>query len=64
MKFFRKYGLDQIVWFKAYEDKETALTVEHRLKRKSRKRKWPMIIAFNPDWADVKEAWFEEARRS
>ena len=63
-KFFRRYALDRIVWFQACDTKEAALELEHRLKRKSRKRKWPMIIAFNPEWADMSEAWFGEARRT
>ena len=59
-KFFKRYGLDRIVWFEAYPDVQSALTVEHRLKRKSRKRKWSMIIAFNPEWADMSAEWFAE----
>ncbi len=62
-KTVRQYGLHKIVWFKAFPDKETALTVEHRLKRKSRARKLPMIEAFNPDWRDMRATWLREAAR-
>ncbi|MEM7730705.1 MAG: GIY-YIG nuclease family protein [Pseudomonadota bacterium] len=59
----RRYGLTKIVWFKAFSNKETALEVEHRLKRKSRARKLPMIEAFNPDWRDMSADWLREAAR-
>ena len=59
-----KYGLHKVVWFKAYSDLETALIVEHRLKRKSRARKLPMVEAFNPDMRDLSAEWLREAAAS
>ena len=60
-KTVRRYGLTKVVWFKACPDRETALVVEHRLKRKLRARKIPMIEAMNPNWADLSSAWLREA---
>ena len=60
-KTVRQYGLTKVVWFKACPDKETALVVEHRLKRKSRARKIPMIEAMNPNWADLSAPWLRGA---
>ncbi|MGB6229300.1 MAG: GIY-YIG nuclease family protein [Litorimonas sp.] len=62
-KTVQKYGLTKIVWFKALPDKQSALEMEHRLKRKSRARKLPMIEAFNPDWRDMSADWLREAKR-
>lgn len=63
-KFVRKYNLFRLVWFQACEDKEAALVLEHRMKRKNRTRKIPIIEAFNPEWNDLTEAWLEEAKRT
>ena len=57
----RRYGLTRIVWFQAVEDREAALVLEHRLTRKSRARKLPMIEAFNPDWRDLRAEWLRQA---
>ena len=56
-----KNKLHKVVWFKAYPDMETALVVEHRLKRKSRARKLPIIEASNPDMRDLSAEWLREA---
>jgi len=60
----RKYGLFRLVWFQACEDKEDALTLEHRMKRKNRERKIAIIESFNPTWNDLTEVWLEEAKRT
>ena len=62
-KTIARYGLTKIVWFQAVEGKDAALELEHRLKRKSRARKLPMIEAFNPDWRDMRADWLREAAR-
>ena len=62
-KFVRKYNLYRLVWFKACEDKDHALQVEHRMKRKNRARKIAIIEALNPDWNDLTEDWLEDAKR-
>ncbi len=62
-KHVANYNLHTLVYFKAYEDKETALAVEHRIKRKSRDYKMWLIEGINPDWADISQAWFDEAAR-
>lgn len=62
-KHVRKYNLYRVVWFKAYQDKETALTVEHRIKRKSRDWKFAAIEEMNPNWDDLTEQWLEAARQ-
>ncbi len=57
----RKYGLDKVVWFKAFPDKEGALIIEHRMKRWAREYKFNAIEESNPAWRDLREEWLNEA---
>jgi putative endonuclease len=58
-----KYNLLELVWFQICDDKEEALLLEHRMKRKNRARKVRIIEALNPDWRDLTAELLEEARR-
>ena len=58
-----KYNLFRVVYFQAYEDKDTALVVEHRVKRKRRDYKIWLVEQANPDWLDLTQAWLAEAAR-
>ena len=57
----RKYGLARVVWFQAFESKEAALLIEHRMKKWARATKIDAIERLNPAWTDLSETWLEEA---
>ncbi|MAS87402.1 MAG: GIY-YIG nuclease [Micavibrio sp.] len=53
--FTKRYGIKTLVYFEIYDDPETAITREKRLKRWPRKWKMKIIEEFNPDWQDLYE---------
>ena len=53
--FTRKYGINKLVWYEAYEDIATARSREHSIKRLKRAWKLNVIEAMNPDWNDLYE---------
>ena len=49
-KHVRKYGLNRVVWFEAFEDKGDALVIEHRMKKWARATKIDAVERRNPGW--------------
>jgi putative endonuclease len=52
--FTRKYELDQLVYFEAFDSILEARAREHSLKRWRRTWKIALIEKLNPDWRDLK----------
>jgi len=53
--FTRRYALKRLVWFEAHDDIRDAIQRENSLKRWPRAWKVRLIVAENPDWADLYE---------
>jgi putative endonuclease len=51
--FTRKYGVDQLVYFEAFDSILEARAREHSLKRWRRIWKIALIEKLNPDWRDL-----------
>jgi putative endonuclease len=51
--FTTKYGVDRLVWFESYDDREAALRREKRIKSWRRDWKINLIEAQNRYWIDL-----------
>ena len=51
--FTRKYGVDLLVYFEAFDSVLEARAREHSMKRWRRAWKIKLIEEFNPDWDDL-----------
>ena len=50
--FTSRYGIDQLVYYEAHENMESAILREKQLKRWKRKLKIELIESFKPRWID------------
>ncbi len=55
--FTERYNIKQLVYFERFGGLDTAIAREKQLKRWSRVKKIRLIVASNPDWADLSAAW-------
>ncbi len=53
--FTKKYNLKNLVYFEVFEDIETAILYEKKLKNVHRKKKIGIIEKLNPQWNDLYE---------
>ena len=51
--FTKRYGIDRLVWFEAYDDPTAAITREKALKKWRRDWKIALIEEQNPVWRDL-----------
>ena len=51
--FTKRYGLKRLVYVERHADIQTAIQREHNMKHWSRAWKVRLILAANPDWADL-----------
>ncbi len=51
--FTKKYNLDKIVYYEAFEDINNAIAREKQIKAGSRKRKTDLINSINKEWNDL-----------
>ena len=51
--FTKKYNVHMLVYYQQFEDVETAILEEKRLKKWNRKWKIELIEKDNPDWRDL-----------
>jgi putative endonuclease len=51
--FTKKYGIHRLVYFEQYNDVETAIRREKRLKKWNRAWKIRLIEESNPNWVDL-----------
>ncbi len=52
-----RYRIDQLVYFERYSLFTRAIAREKELKSWLRSRKIALIVASNPDWTDLSQAW-------
>ena len=53
--FTKQYGLKRLVWFEPHDDIRDAIQRETSIKRWPRAWKVRLIVADNPEWADLYE---------
>ena len=53
--FAKRYFLDRLVYYEAFEDVTEAMAKLERLKAGSRKKKESLIESMNPGWLDLSE---------
>ena len=51
--FTKKYNVDKLAYYEVYEDIETAILREKRLKKYYRQQKIDLIKQSNPNWEDL-----------
>ena len=51
--FSKKYGLTKLVWFEVFNDINSAILKEKRMKKWKRQYKINVIEQFNPEWNDL-----------
>ena len=55
--FTSKYNISKVVYFKVFNDIESAIKREKQIKGWLRKKKIELIESMNPDWKDLSEEW-------
>ncbi len=58
--FTKKYNIDRLVYFEAYEDAVTAISREKEIKAWRREKKNRLIEKMNPTWTDLSNGWYED----
>ncbi|MDX1921644.1 MAG: GIY-YIG nuclease family protein [Alphaproteobacteria bacterium] len=53
--FSKKYGLNKLVYYEVYNDPESAIVAEKRMKKWNRAWKVRRILTTNPNWDDLIE---------
>jgi len=56
--FTKRYACNKLVYYEEYQWIDDAITREKQLKAGSRQAKVNLIIADNPNWADLSEGWY------
>lgn len=51
--FTKKYGIDKLGYYEVYDNIETAIEREKKLKGASRQKKLELIEINNPEWSDL-----------
>ncbi len=59
--FTSRYEVTRLVWFVQGEDIASAITLEKKIKNRSRPWKLELIEKTNPDWIDLAADWIEVA---
>jgi putative endonuclease len=59
--FTARYKFDMLVHFEEYSQVMTAIAREKEIKAWRRDKKLKLILADNPDWADLSAEWEEDA---
>ncbi|MNU75506.1 GIY-YIG nuclease superfamily protein [compost metagenome] len=54
-----QWGLRRLVWYQVFDDAESAINFEKRLKRWRRDWKFGLVERMNPEWEDLWEAAFK-----
>ena len=53
-KFTRKYELTRLVWFEEFDNFDSAINQERRMKKWKRQWKLDLINKVNPQWQDLR----------
>lgn len=57
--FTSRYNFDILVYFEEYSQVVNAIAREKEIKAWRREKKLKLILAYNPDWADLSQEWEE-----
>jgi putative endonuclease len=57
--FTARYRFDMLVYFQGFSDPSQAIDREKEIKGWRREKKLRLILAVNPDWADLSADWQE-----
>ncbi|PYP90955.1 MAG: endonuclease [Candidatus Angelobacter sp. Gp1-AA117] len=60
--FTARYKFDMLVYFESFADPNDAIQREKEIKGWRRDKKLKLILAVNPDWADLSAEWYEDER--
>jgi putative endonuclease len=60
--FTRRYHVDRLVYYEAYESAFEAISREKQLKAGPRRKKMQLVDKFNPHWRDLYHEIVEETR--
>jgi putative endonuclease len=52
-----RYNIKHLVYYESFGDMREAINREKQLKRWSRIKKIRLIVAVNPTWTDLSDAW-------
>lgn len=58
--FTARYKFDMLVYYEEYSQVTTAIAREKEIKGWRREKKLKLILADNPDWADLSAEWEED----
>ena len=53
--FTKKYGVDKLLYYEAYDDVNDAIAREKQLKKWRRDKKIELIETLNPNWKDLSD---------
>src|ERR1019366_4732951 len=56
-----RYNIDQLVYYETFETINEVIARESTIKNMHRIEKVQLIVAMNPDWADLSVAWDKPA---
>jgi putative endonuclease len=62
--FTKRYGINRLVYFEAFDGPEAAIRREKQIKGYARAKKLALIASSNPEWHDLAEPWFADASPS
>ena len=60
--FTARYKLDRLVYFERFSRIHSAIAREKQIKGYTRLKKMALIVAQNPTWKDLSEAWYVKHR--
>jgi len=60
--FTARYKFDMLVYFESFGDPNNAIQREKEIKGWRREKKLRLILAVNPDWADLSAEWYDDER--
>ena len=58
--FSDKYNCTRLVYWESWDDVHKAIGREKQIKRWRRGKKVALIRAFNPQWKDLSDGWYDE----
>ncbi len=59
--FTKRYNINRLVWYEAFQFVQHAITRETEIKSWRRSKKLALIASLNPAWQDLAEGWGELA---
>jgi len=61
--FTKKYNINRLVYFEAYQDVRAAIAREKQVKAWTRAKRIALVEAKNPTWLDLAEEWAKKWKR-